>query len=135
MEALYEADVRGVTPTAILDGWSEIERVVPTFTRELVEGLDAHLDEVDAVIERRADDWALDRMPAVDRSVLRVACFELLHRPDVPTGAIIDEAVEAAKELSTAESGRFVNGVLGMIAREDAGRGPLAEPDGAVGES
>jgi N utilization substance protein B len=60
-------------------------------------------------------------MPSVDRTILRVACYELLHRPDVPPAVAIDEAVEAAKELSTEDSGRFVNGVLGAIARELGG--------------
>jgi N utilization substance protein B len=70
-------------------------------------------------------------MASLDRTILRIACFELLHRPDTPPGAVIDEAVEAAKELSTEDSSRFVNGILGHIAREAVGEGRAAPPDRA----
>ena len=68
------------------------------------------------LISRFARGWTLDRMPVIDRAVLRMGAFELLHRPDVPTGAVISEAVELAKRYSTDDSGRFVNGVLASIA-------------------
>ena len=77
---------------------------------------------IDELIAAHAIDWTLDRMPVVDRAVLRMATFELLARPDVPTGVVISEAVELAKQYSTDESGRFVNGVLATIARESSGR-------------
>jgi transcription antitermination protein NusB len=93
---------------------------VPGFTRELVEGVDAHRAELDDLIRRYADRWALERMPIVDRNLLRIGAFELLYRPDVPTAAAINEAVELAKMLSTEDSGRFVNGLLGRVAREHA---------------
>ena len=119
IEALYQADVRGVPPGQILDEWEAHGRAVEGFTRELVEGVSRHMAELDELIGSRSEGWPLDRMAAVDRSVLRVACHELLHRPDVPAGAAIDEAVGTVKELSTEESGAFVNGILGRIARED----------------
>ncbi len=75
----------------------------------------ARLDEL---IGRYAVDWAVERMPVVDRTLLRMAVWELLDRPDIPTGAVISEAVELAKTYSTEESGRFVNGVLGSVAIE-----------------
>jgi N utilization substance protein B len=76
------------------------------------------MTEIDALIESHSVDWALDRMPVVDITLLRVATYELCHRPDIPTAAVISEAVELAAEYSTEESGRFVNGLLAAIAKE-----------------
>ncbi len=83
---------------------------------ELVEGVEDHREEVDALIADHARNWSLERMPAIDRNVLRIALFELMGRPDVPTAVVIDEAVELAKRFSTDDSGRFVNGMLSAIA-------------------
>ena len=91
------------------------------FTRELVQGVVEHREELDELIRRYADRWVLERMPIVDRNLLRMGIFELLHRPDIPNAATINEAVELAKLLSTEDSGRFVNGLLGRVAREHAG--------------
>lgn len=88
------------------------------FTRELVEGVVANREELDELIRRYADRWVLERMPIVDRNLLRMGIFELLHRDDIPPAATINEAVELAKLLSTEDSGRFVNGLLGRVARE-----------------
>ena len=88
------------------------------FTIDLVRGVDSSLAEVDALIESHSIDWALDRMPVVDLTLLRLATYELCHRPDIPTAAVISEAVELAGQYSTDESGRFVNGVLAAIATE-----------------
>jgi N utilization substance protein B len=93
---------------------------IKDFTRELVEGVEANRAELDDLIRRYADRWALERMPIVDRNLLRIGIYEILHRPDIPAGAAINEAVELAKLLSTEDSGRFVNGLLGRIAREHA---------------
>jgi transcription antitermination protein NusB len=90
------------------------------FTRELVSGVVANREELDELIRRYADRWVLERMPIVDRNLLRMGIFELLHRPDIPNAATINEAVELAKLLSTEDSGRFVNGLLGRVAREHA---------------
>ncbi len=95
------------------------------FAADLVVGVGEHGEQVDGYIRRFAKGWALERMPAIDRALLRIGVFELLHRPDVPTGAILSEAVELASRYSTEESGRFVNGVLAHIAREVR---PTAEP-------
>lgn len=92
------------------------------FTRELVEGVVANREELDELIRRYADRWVLERMPIVDRNLLRMGIFELLHRPDIPNAATINEAVELAKLLSTEDSGRFVNGLLGRVAREHTQR-------------
>lgn len=82
----------------------------------IVNGVLTHLPELDALIEAAATDWRLARMPVVDRSVLRIGVFELVHRPETPTAVILNEAVRLAKTYSTARSGGFVNGVLGSIA-------------------
>ena len=112
VEVLYEADIKGVDAPSLLRDKDD------GFTRELIDGIAGRRDELDAILNAAAQDWTVDRMAAVDRAVLRVGVYELTYRPDVPEGAVIDEAVEAAKELSTEESGRFVNGVLGKLARE-----------------
>ena len=85
---------------------------------ELVEGVEAHQAELDATFRRFARDWKLERMPALDRALLRLGTYELLRRPEIPTGAVITEAVELAKRFSTEESGRFVNGMLSAVATE-----------------
>jgi N utilization substance protein B len=110
---LYEAETKGVAPGTVL---TELPLPAEPFTAELVTGVNDHLDEVDDLLRAHAVDWRLERMPALDRAVLRLATFELVHRPDIPVGAVISEAVELAKIYSTDESGRFVNGMLSAIA-------------------
>ena len=117
IDLLYQADVTGVEPMTVLVGRGSEDEVDP-FARELVEGVARRLEEIDATLGSHAEGWTVKRMPAVDRAILRVGIFELTARPDVPRGAAISEAVLAAKELSTKDSGRFVNGVLGRLARE-----------------
>ena len=117
IDILYQADVTNTDPVDALGGWVDADRRIPTFARELVEGTAASLVEIDAVLEEHAQDWTVERMAALDRTILRVAIYELLHRPDVPHAAAISEAVEAAGELSAEQSRGFVNGILGSIAR------------------
>ncbi len=115
LSLLYEAETKGVPPSQVLE-----DLPVPPhpFAADLVEGVGARLDDIDGLIAKHAIGWALDRMPAVDRAVLRMATYELLARPDVPTAVMLSEAVELAGSYSTDESGRFVNGVLSAIAAE-----------------
>jgi transcription antitermination protein NusB len=115
MLLFYEADTKRVPVAEIADA-----QVLPIddLTRLLVDGAAAHRDELDAVIAANARGWTLQRMPVIDLTVLRIAAFELFHRPDVPTAVVLDEAVELAKRFSTDDSGRFVNGVLAAIARQ-----------------
>ncbi|HVM65204.1 MAG TPA: transcription antitermination factor NusB [Acidimicrobiales bacterium] len=112
---LYEAEIKGITPDELLD---ELPVAPDAFAAAEVTGVGRCMARLDALIGRYSVDWAVDRMPAVDRALLRMAVWELLERPDIPTGAVISEAVELAKTFSTEESGRFVNGVLGSIASE-----------------
>lgn len=116
LEILFRSDLGGVAPSATLAEEQDAE----DFTRELVKGVGEHLSDLDQIIGSHAEGWTVPRMAAVDRSVLRLAVYELRYRPDVPEAVAINEAVEAAKELSTDESGRFVNGILGQIARDAA---------------
>ena len=122
IEVLYQADVTGADPLEVLATWRDAEREVPPFGRSLVEGAAEHLPHIDLLLEEHAEGWTLARMAAVDRTILRIAVEELLFRDDVPDAVAINEAVEAANELSTDDSGRFVNGILGRIARETASR-------------
>ena len=115
LSLLYEAEAKELTPSALL---AELPVTPEEFVVDLVRGVGAHQPQIDALITRFAVDWTIDRMPAVDRHLLRLAVYELLERPDVPLGAVISEAVELAKQYSTDESGRFVNGVLASVAAE-----------------
>lgn len=110
---------------------SHLDETHQTLAEELVRGTLAHQAQIDARMAALATDWALDRQAAVDRNILRLASFELLYRPDAPVAAVVNEAVELAKKYSTAESGRFVNGVLGALARVP--RGDEAEEDSKDG--
>jgi transcription antitermination protein NusB len=112
---LYEADAKGIAPGDVLD---ELPVPPDEFAGDLVRGVAGHQGEIDGLIRRFTKGWALERMPVIDRTLLRMAIYELAHRPDVPTPAIISEAVELAKRYSTDDSGRFVNGMLGRIADE-----------------
>ncbi len=115
LSLLYEAEVKGETPDQVLDA---LPLAPEPFAADLVSGVGEHREEVDALIRRFAKGWSLERMPAIDRTLLRIATYELGHRTDVPTGAVISEAVELAKRYSTDDSGKFVNGLLARIAKE-----------------
>lgn len=115
LSLLYEAEAKGETPDEVLES---LPMTPETFAVDLVSGVGEHRDEVDGLIRRFAKGWTIERMPAIDRTLLRIATFELIHRDDVPTGAVISEAVELAKRYSTDDSGKFVNGLLARIARE-----------------
>lgn len=115
MSLLYEAEAKGLAPGAVL---ADLALQVEPFVADLVEGVGRNLARIDGLIGRFAVGWAVDRMPAVDRSLLRLAVYELIEHPDVPAGVVISEAVELAAAYSTADSSRFVNGVLAGIAAE-----------------
>ena len=122
---LYQADLTGRSPLEVLEerrGLGE-RSGLSAFAEDLVRGVTERREELDRLIGEYAEGWTVPRMASVDRTLLRVACFEILYREDVPAAAAVDEAVAAAKELSTEDSGRFVNGVLGRIVQERAGTG------------
>ncbi len=118
LRTLFQVDVGGMTPDEAIDlAFAQESRDAQTltFARDLVEGVVQQKTRIDAVIEKYARDWTLERMANIDRNVLRLAICELLFMPDIPPSVTVDEAVELAKKYSTAESGRFVNGILGAI--------------------
>ncbi|HET7483258.1 MAG TPA: transcription antitermination factor NusB [Actinomycetota bacterium] len=133
LDVLYEAEIRDLLPrdafsARLEQGWVDggDERdgdpdAGPSpdaieYARYLVGGVQEHHAEIDGLIVSYADHWTIDRMPVVDRNVIRIALFELLWGADVPVPVAINEAVELVKALSTDDSGRFVNGLLGRIA-------------------
>lgn len=109
---LYEAESKGIAPSEVL-----AHQISPAdeLTTLLVQGVEQHQARLDEQIAAHAKGWTLQRMPAIDRNVLRIAGFELLGRPEVPVAVVLDEAVELAKRFSTDDSGRFVNGVLSAL--------------------
>jgi N utilization substance protein B len=112
---LYDAEVKDTTAGAII----EMLPVAPDdYAWTIVVGVDDHRAAIDDVIATHLKGWTLDRIPAVDRALLRLATYELLHEPEVPVGVVISEAVDLAGEFSTEDSSRFVNGVLSAIARD-----------------
>ena len=113
LSLLYEAESKERTPAAVL---AELPVEPDAYTEAVVRGVGDHMGELDTWIGDYARDWTIDRMPALDRALLRMGVFELVHRPDVPTGAVISEAVELAQRFSTDESSRFVNGMLARVA-------------------
>ena len=115
LSLLYEADAKGQTPAVTM---AELPMQPEEFAAELVAGVGANEAEANDLIRRFSKGWSLERMPVIDRTLLRMAIFELVHRPEIPTGAVISEAVELAKQYSTDDSGRFVNGMLSAIATE-----------------
>ncbi len=115
LSLLYEADLKGIPPEEVLAG---LPIEPDPFVVDLVSGVGRVRRDIDALITRFAKGWTLERMPVIDRALLRIGIYELAHRPDIPIGATILEAVELAKRYSTDDSGRFVNGMLARIAEE-----------------
>ena len=116
VDVLYEADIRSGEPLALLrERLADENPPVHEHTVRLVEGVAEHAARIDELIDTHASNWSIDRLPDVDRAILRMAVFELLWADDVPDAVVIDEAVELAKTLSTDDSPAYVNGVLGAI--------------------
>jgi N utilization substance protein B len=115
LSLLYEANAKGLPPEAVL---ADLPVPPAPFVVDLVRGVAERREELDRLIDRYSIDWAPERMPVIDLTLLRMSTYELLAMPDIPTGAVISEAVDLAKLYSTEESGRFVNGVLASIAAE-----------------
>jgi transcription antitermination protein NusB len=109
----YERDIRDTSAASVLDA---LPVPADPYATDLVLGVDEHRAEIDALIGSFAQRWSVERMPVVDRNLLRIGCYELCHRPEIPVAVVITEAVELAKQYSTDGSGRFVNGLLARIA-------------------
>jgi N utilization substance protein B len=124
LDLLYESELRGLDPvTMVAERVALANPPVPEYAVTLIEGVTKEQARIDEVLATYAEGWTLPRMPAVDRGLLRIAVYELLWCDDVPDAVAVDEAVELAKELSTDDSPRFINGLLGriMLARPAAG--------------
>ncbi|MFF8817926.1 MULTISPECIES: transcription antitermination factor NusB [Leucobacter] len=126
LDMLFQADVMNTPVMEVVADEAkravgEPDRVASwLYAREIVDGVNDHREEIDELIASYAQGWTIERMPNVDRALLRIASWEMLHNPEVPAAVAINEAVALAKEYSTDDSSRFVNGVLGKIA-EHAG--------------
>ncbi|HMO49724.1 MAG TPA: transcription antitermination factor NusB [Kiritimatiellia bacterium] len=121
VQFLFQRDFnRGDVGEALEEFWLERKSgpALRQFAEELIHGVEAHKTELDADIQRYAEHWNVARMGAVDRNVMRVALYEMLHRPDIPPVVSINEAVELAKEFSGDESGKFVNGILDRASKD-----------------
>ena len=112
---LYQAEMKGQPVEEIL---AELPVEPDAFATELAFGVQTNKSQLDALIAEHARNWDVERMPSLDRAILRLATFELAHRADIPTAVVISEAVEFAKSYSTDDSSRYVNGVLSAIASE-----------------
>lgn len=143
VDLLFEAEARGLTPAELAQARSALAAEQPDvaplqpYTTTVAHGVAAHSAHIDDLITSHLQGWTLERLPAVDRAILRVAVWELLHADDVPAPVAVDEAVQLAKELSTDDSPGFVNGVLGQVmlvtpqirAASKAVRGTASDPD------
>jgi N utilization substance protein B len=121
LQILFEADQRGSAPPDVLADWVRLAQTddrqppVSDYARALVEGYAARAERIDGLISQYTVGWPLDRMPVVDRNILRLATYELLWEDDTPDAVVLDEAVHLAKEFSTDDSPAFVNGLLGRL--------------------
>jgi transcription antitermination protein NusB len=116
LDILFEADLRGESGLTVLDArTARAEPPISAYTSELVRGVEAHRDDIDRMIAENARGWTLDRMPAVDRNILRIGAYELLWGIGVPEAVAISEAVLLARDLSTEGSPAFVNGLLARM--------------------
>ncbi|MEN6301755.1 MAG: transcription antitermination factor NusB [Armatimonadia bacterium] len=150
LSILFEADIGGSGPgvamsnadhtiAVLMEEWGmrpdereKLQAEIEHFGRRLADIYFRHGAEIDGLIPRFSHEWAMDRMPGIDRNILRLALAELRYCPDVPSSAVINEAVELAKEYGGPESGKFVNGILGAYARAQAAKEEAEE--GAVSE-
>jgi N utilization substance protein B len=118
LDLLYASDLRGESAEDALDrAVAEGDGPTNAYTADLVRGVSEHLTRIDEVLSEYSEDWTLDRMPAVDRNVLRLGVFELLYVDDVPDAVAVSEAMALVRDLSTDESPQFVNGILGAVLR------------------
>jgi transcription antitermination factor NusB len=134
LQFLYQLDLRGPEVLSELEGFlreEESDRTTVEFAGLLVRGTLEHRDVLDGHIRAVAQNWEISRMAVIDRNVLRLATFELLHRPDIPPKVSINEAIELGKRFSTQNSGGFINGVLDKVKDRFAGARAAANGSGA----
>ena len=116
LEVLYESEVRGADPSMLLgERISRAEQPISEYTLELVQGVDEHRERIDELLSTHSQSWSLDRMPLVDRNILRIGAYELFWRDEVPDPVAVSEAVGLAREMSSAEAPGFVSGLLSRL--------------------
>ena len=126
LQTLYQVDVGGVDPENAIAATAELNKTSPeelSFTRELVFGSINHMSEIDHTISKLSKDWNLQRLARVDHNIMRMAIYEIIYRDDIPPGVTINEAVELAKAYGGKDSGKFVNGILGMLIKNSTADG------------
>jgi N utilization substance protein B len=117
LDTIFEADLKGISiPSTSTNDETDVE--VTNYSLDLVKGIKENQIQIDELITNSLQNWTFDRIPRVDRNILRIAVYELLYQKDVPTKVVISEAVSLAESLSTAESSAFVNGTLGTISKK-----------------
>ena len=129
LQMLFAMEASGASAdVAIGNFWKSFEADPEgkPYADEVVRGVEAHRDEIDAALAAASENWRVERMARLDRNLLRLGAFELMKRPDVPSAVVLDEAVELAKQFGTEESSSFVNGVLNRIAQDLARKGEPA---------
>jgi transcription antitermination factor NusB len=122
---LYQVEIRRENPKRISEEFWQAHESLPDikqFANQLFEGTLTHLPEIDPLIASHADNWNLNRMAVIDRNILRLGAFELLHQEDVPPKVCINEAIELAKRFGDSESGKFINGILDAIHKKSQAR-------------
>lgn len=126
LQILFQLDLteHGLNQEMLDDFWegNREEGTVQEFANALARGTIEHIIPINDLIRKSAENWQLERMAVVDKSILRCAVFEIIYRPDIPSSVSINEAIEIAKKYSTVESASFINGILDKIAKEQAGR-------------
>jgi N utilization substance protein B len=121
VDAVFAADLRKISPLSLLNDVADLaadrqnQDAIFGYAREIVQGIVDQHDEIDDLLETYSQGWALDRMPNLDRAILRVAVWEIIYNSEVPDAVAVNEAVEMAKEMSTDDSGSFINGLLSRI--------------------
>lgn len=116
LEVLYQNEITEQRIGEIIELQKTLGIEPDEFTLRLIYGVEEHLDKIDSQIALASDRWTLDRMPAIDRNILRIATFEIIYDKNIPISVSINEAIEIAKEYGTPDSSKFINGVLGAIA-------------------
>ncbi len=121
LQILFQLELTGseLSDDVFREFWegNEEESEVKEFTCQIVKNTREHLQEIDEIIKKAAEHWAIERMAVIDRNILRAATYELVYRTDIPTSVVINESIEIAKKYSTEDSAPFINGILDKIAR------------------
>ncbi|MFZ3062830.1 MAG: transcription antitermination factor NusB [Actinomycetota bacterium] len=130
LDVLYRMEIERGQVEDMLEAYRDEmeEKGIADFVAKLFKGVMEHRREIDKLIDQYADRWSIERMPVLDRNILRIGTYEILYEEDIPYGVSINEAVELANTYSTEESGKFVNGILGRLVKEIESKAESAKP-------